>query len=80
MTLRALLAERHYLQLQAEKHPSSPTAEAWESGVTRRPSRLKGRAGFGVSEAERLEGVSSKVHDHKRLGGIRESRGVPPGG
>jgi hypothetical protein len=41
--------------------------------VTRRPSRLKGRAGFGVSEAERLEGVSSNVHDHKRLGGgIRE--------
>src|ERR1700738_4831527 len=40
-------------------HPSSPTAEAWESGATRRPSkRLKGRAGFGVSEAERLEGVA----------------------
>jgi len=41
------------------EHPSSPRAEAWESGVTRRPSkRLKGRAGFGVSEAERLEGVA----------------------
>ena len=62
------------------KHPSSPTAEAWESGVTRRPSRLKGRAGFGVSEAERLEGVSSNVHDHKRLGGVSgKSRSLEAG-
>src|ERR1700730_4170323 len=42
------------------KHPRSPTAEVWVSGVTRHPSkRLKWRAGFGVSEAERLEGVAA---------------------